>query len=77
MKKIKILSLFLLFGVSYSAMAQWTEYPAVDRIKPSYLWGAISTVVATNEHTCVMMAKQGSSISTETYLEYTNPSRIA
>jgi len=74
MKKIKILSLFLLFGVSYSAMAQWTEYPAVDRIKPSYLWGAISTVVATNEHTCVMMAKQGSSISTETYLEYTNPS---
>ena len=72
-KMKKILSLFLLLGVSCSAMAQWTEYPAVDRIKPSYLWGAISTVVATNEHTCVMMAKQGSSISTETYLEYTNP----
>ena len=70
----KILSLILLLGVSSVAMAQWTEFPAVDKIKPGYLWGAISTVVVTNEHTVVMMAKQGSSISTETYLEYINPS---
>ena len=70
----KILSLILLLGVTYVALAQWTEFPAVDRKKPSYLWGTISTVVSTNEHTCVMMAKEGSSISTETYLEYINPS---
>ena len=71
----KILSLILLLGLSFATMAQWTEFPAVDRKKPSsYLWGAISTVVVTHEHTCVMMAKEGSSISTETYLEYINPS---
>lgn len=69
----RTLSLILLLGLSFAAMAQWTEFPSVDRKKPNFVWGSITTVITTNEHTAVIMGKEGSSISSETYLEYTNP----
>lgn len=69
----RTLFLILLLGLSFATMAQWTQFPSVERQKPIWVWGSITTVITTKEHTAVIMGKEGSSISSETYLEYTNP----
>lgn len=73
MKK-RILSLILLLGLSFVAMAQVTDYPKIDKCKPRSIDALINTVITRYNKTAIFIVKKGRSFSTYTYLEYLNPS---
>lgn len=54
-------------------MAQWTDNPIVDKCKPRSIDARIGWVVTSKEHTAMDICKKGRTFSTNTYLEYSDP----